>query len=76
MELQELTNERPLLSSQESGAEEIWSFPLSSWVYYHKLRQLEWIVQLGFELHIYQDSELAGMYWLVVCFYTFSSACG
>jgi len=61
-----MTNERPLLSSQEPGAEELWSFPLSSWVYYHKLRQLEWIVQLGFELHIYQDSELAGMYWSVL----------
>ena len=24
---------------------------------------MEWIVQLGFELDIYQADELAGMYW-------------
>lgn len=27
---------------------------------------MEWIVQLGFELDIYQADELAGMYWYVV----------
>ena len=43
--------------------EEMWSFPLSSWAYYHKLHQMEWIVQLGFELDIYQPDELGGMYW-------------
>ena len=37
--------------------------PLSSWAYLYKLRQMEWIVQLGFELDIYQPEELAGMYW-------------
>ncbi|MCJ1249982.1 hypothetical protein MMC30_007208 [Trapelia coarctata] len=63
VDLRELTREKPLLSSQGPDAEEVWSFPLSSWVYYHKLRQMEWVVQLGFELQIYQDSELAGMYW-------------
>ncbi|KAI0397142.1 Mak10-domain-containing protein [Xylariaceae sp. FL0594] len=36
--------------------------PLSCWVYFYKLRQMEWIVQLGFELSIYQPDELAGMY--------------
>ena len=43
--------------------EDIWSFPLSSWAYYHKLHQMEWTVQMGFELDIYQPDELAGMYW-------------
>jgi hypothetical protein len=37
--------------------------PLSSWAYLYKLRLMEWIVQLGFELDIYQPDELAGMYW-------------
>lgn len=37
--------------------------PLSSWVYLWRLRQMEWIVQLGFELRIYQPDELAGMYY-------------
>ncbi|KAI8630836.1 Mak10-domain-containing protein [Xylariaceae sp. FL1651] len=36
--------------------------PLTSWVYLYKLRQMEWIVQLGFELRVYQHDELAGMY--------------
>lgn len=40
-----------------------YSLPLSSWAYLYKLRQMEWIVQLGFELSIYQPDELAGMYW-------------
>lgn len=26
---------------------------------------MEWIVQMGFELEIYQLDELAGMYWYV-----------
>ena len=46
-----------------AGSQEVWSFPLSSWAYYQKLRQMEWIVQMGFELDIYQPGELAGMYW-------------
>ncbi|KAI0202502.1 Mak10-domain-containing protein [Astrocystis sublimbata] len=37
--------------------------PLSSWVYLYKLRQMEWVVQLGFELRIYQPDELMGMYY-------------
>ncbi|KAI0162624.1 Mak10 subunit, NatC N-terminal acetyltransferase-domain-containing protein [Pestalotiopsis sp. NC0098] len=40
-----------------------YSLPLSSWAYLYKLRQMEWIVQLGFELSVYQVDELAGMYW-------------
>ncbi|KAI1341668.1 Mak10-domain-containing protein [Xylariaceae sp. FL0016] len=40
-----------------------YALPLSSWAYLYKLRQMEWIVQLGFELSVYQPDELAGMYW-------------
>ena len=41
------------------------SMPLSSWLYCYKLRQMAWIVQLGFELDIYLPDEMAGMYWYV-----------
>ena len=61
-ELRELTGEEPV-QAEPPDSEEIWSFPLSSWAYYYKLRQMEWIVQLGFELDVYQPQELAGMYW-------------
>ncbi|CAK7202280.1 N-alpha-acetyltransferase, non-catalitic subunit [Sporothrix eucalyptigena] len=37
--------------------------PLSSWAFLYKIRLMEWVVQLGFELEIYQADELAGMYW-------------
>lgn len=40
-----------------------YSLPLSSWAYLYKLRLMEWIVQIGFELETYQPDELAGMYW-------------
>lgn len=40
-----------------------YDLPLSSWTYLYKLRQMEWIVQLGFELEVYQPDELCGMYW-------------
>lgn len=43
--------------------EEPYDLPLSSWTYLYKLRQMEWIVQLGFELEVYQPDELGGMYW-------------
>lgn len=39
------------------------AFPLSSWVYHYKLRQMEWIMLLGFELEVFQTHEFAGMYW-------------
>lgn len=61
-ELRKYTKEEPIRESSASNAE-IWSFPLSSWAYYYKIRQMEWIVQMGFELDIYQVDELAGMYW-------------
>ncbi|KAI9843380.1 MAG: hypothetical protein M1838_002635 [Thelocarpon superellum] len=60
--LQTLTQEQPIVDP-EISAEPIFSFPLSSWAYHHKLRLYEWIIQLGFELDIYQADELAGMYW-------------
>ena len=57
-----------------NSGEDLWSFPLSSWAYYHKLHQMEWIVQLGFELEIYQTEELAGMYWYVLLMLIFPSS--
>ena len=63
-ELRTYTNELPLKDS-ETADEEIWAYPLSSWAYYHKLHQMEWIIQMGFELDIYQTDELGGMYWCV-----------
>ncbi|KAI4239402.1 MAG: hypothetical protein LQ349_000423 [Xanthoria aureola] len=60
-ELRQYTGEKPLMDGGPTGTE-IWSFPLSSWAYYYKLRQLEWIVQLGFELGIYQNDELSAMH--------------
>ena len=48
-------------------SEDLWAFPFSSWAYYHKLQQMEWIVQMGFELDVYQIDELGGMYWYVNC---------
>ena len=41
----------------------VWSHPLTEWAYYQKLRIMQWIVQMGFELDIYQPDEMAGMYW-------------
>jgi len=61
-QLRELTNERPIVDSTVSN-DPIYSFPLSSWAYFYKLRQMEWVLQLGFELETYQPDELAGMYW-------------
>lgn len=61
-ELQEFTKEQPVLDHAISP-EPTYSFPLSSWAYFYKLRQMEWIVQIGFELEICHADELAGMYW-------------
>ncbi|KUJ08475.1 amino-acid N-acetyltransferase-like protein subunit Mak10 [Mollisia scopiformis] len=62
VELRDFTMEAPILDQQIS-TEPIYSFPLSSWAYFYKLKQMEWIVQMGFELETYQQDELAGMYW-------------
>ncbi|KAG5932158.1 hypothetical protein E4U53_001457 [Claviceps sorghi] len=63
--LQIATNEQPIRrrSSPGSDSPETYSLPLSSWTYLYKLRQMEAIVQLGFELQIYQVDEMGGMYW-------------
>ena len=58
-DLRRYTGEQPI----REGSEDLWSFPLSSWAYLHKLQQLAWIVQMGFELDVYQTDELGGMYW-------------
>lgn len=63
--LQVAIDEKPI-SFQLFGtgsARPTFSLPLSSWAYLYKLRLMEWIVQLGFELEVYQPDELAGMYW-------------
>lgn len=62
VELRQFTGEKPIVDPSYSRTP-VYSFPLSSWAYYHKLRQMEWIVQIGFELEVYQPDELAGMYW-------------
>lgn len=61
-ELREFTKEKSIINPEISN-EPIYSFPLSSWAYFYKLRQMEWIVQMGFELEIYHPDELATMYW-------------
>ncbi|KAK0612858.1 Mak10 subunit, NatC N-terminal acetyltransferase-domain-containing protein [Bombardia bombarda] len=55
----------PMTSSDGTGASDppAYSLPLSSWAYLYKLKLMEWIVQLGFELETYHPDELAGMYW-------------
>ncbi|RYP71995.1 hypothetical protein DL771_004464 [Monosporascus sp. 5C6A] len=58
--LQVTLDEKPLTNDRGDIG---YRLPLSSWAYLYKLRQMEWIVQLGFELAIYQPDELAGMYW-------------
>lgn len=45
------------------GGEPTYSYPLSSWIYHEKLRQIRLIIQMGFELSIYSPEELPGMYW-------------
>ncbi|OHE99154.1 Mak10 subunit [Colletotrichum orchidophilum] len=62
--IQHQAGEQPLVYQSAAGTPvEQWSLPLSSWAYLYKVKQMEWIVQLGFELEVYQPDELAGMYW-------------
>ncbi|RSL98489.1 hypothetical protein CEP52_010296 [Fusarium oligoseptatum] len=62
--IQVKVKERPMRQSTGIGLPvETYSLPLSSWTYLYKMRLMEWIVQLGFELEVYQPDELAGMYW-------------
>ncbi|KAL1954838.1 hypothetical protein VTO42DRAFT_526 [Malbranchea cinnamomea] len=60
VQIRNLTLEPPI---KLHGDEPTYSYPLSSWAYHHKLRQLRLIIQLGFELSIYSPEELPGMYW-------------
>ncbi|KAI9730933.1 MAG: hypothetical protein M1818_008007 [Claussenomyces sp. TS43310] len=62
IELRAFTKEQPIREISLTP-EPIYQFPLSSWCYLYKLRQMEWHVQMGFELEVYQPDELAGMYW-------------
>lgn len=63
--LQHALEEKPIVYTPSLGGDpsDAYSLPLSSWAYLYKLRLMEWIVQLGFELEVYQPDELAGMYW-------------
>lgn len=64
--LQKATQEHPRIqqNSPSSGlSEPMYSLPLSSWAFLYKIRMMEEIVQLGFELEVYQPDEIAGMYW-------------
>lgn len=61
-ELRLFTKEVPITDPEISN-QPIYEYPLSSWAYYYKLQQMEWQIQMGFELDIYQADELAQMYW-------------
>ncbi|CRG83051.1 N-alpha-acetyltransferase 35, NatC auxiliary subunit [Talaromyces islandicus] len=65
--LQQLTKEVPLTFD---NGEPAYSYPLGSWAYHEKLKQIRHIIQMGFELEIYAPEELAGMYWYLaeICF--------
>lgn len=39
--------------------------PLGRYAYQFKLRVMEWVIQLGFELEVYLPDEYAGMFWLL-----------
>jgi hypothetical protein len=58
--LQTLTGEVPL--TLENG-QSTYAYPLGSWVYHEKLKQMQLIFQMGFELSVYAPEELGGMYW-------------
>ncbi|KAL9081404.1 MAG: hypothetical protein Q9157_000123 [Trypethelium eluteriae] len=60
-DLHALTHQAPIVNHDLSD-QPLYQYPLSSWTYHQKLRQMEWIVQLGFEQDIYLPDELAGMY--------------
>ena len=62
VDLRQYTKEEPI-RDREISNDPIYSFPLSSWSYLYKLRQMEWLIQMGFELVVYQPDELATMYW-------------
>ena len=57
------TADKGLKFSPDTTPTDLDAWCLSMWTYNYKLRIMEWIVQLGFELEIYQPDEFAGMYW-------------
>ncbi|RMD43227.1 hypothetical protein DV735_g1954, partial [Chaetothyriales sp. CBS 134920] len=59
--LQALTREQPI--PYPPGAAPTYSYPLSSWVYHHKLAQFRLNIQVGFELAVFAPYEHASMYW-------------
>lgn len=61
--LQPHADEKLVIYPPRSGGTPTGSMPLSSWAYHYKLQLMQWTVQLGFELEIYQPNELASMYW-------------
>ncbi|CAF9903267.1 MAG: hypothetical protein GOMPHAMPRED_000162 [Gomphillus americanus] len=58
-DIRQYTSERPL----QEQVEELWEYPLSSWAYDIKLRQLISIHQLSVELEIIHKEELSTTYW-------------
>lgn len=54
---------RPSAGAASQGPTAADALPLSSWAFFYKLQLMEWVVQLGFELEVYQADELPGMYW-------------
>ncbi|KAK2766208.1 hypothetical protein FQN54_007724 [Arachnomyces sp. PD_36] len=60
-QLRAFTLEPALIIHPDS--EPTYSYPLSSWAYHQKLRQIRLVIQLGFELSIYSPEEFPGMYW-------------
>lgn len=58
----EMAEFSPILHPPGSN-QELPALPLSSWVYYRKLKLMIWIVFLGFELDIYKLEEWSLMLW-------------
>ncbi|KAI0025853.1 Mak10-domain-containing protein [Xylariomycetidae sp. FL0641] len=63
LETDALQTDQLLLCALEERVPDGFSMPLSAWARFYKLRAMEWTVQLGFELKVYQPDELSGMYW-------------
>lgn len=63
-ELRQYTKEQAM-KLPDFGDMPTYAFPVSSWCYHYKLRQMQWLVQMGFELDIYAHDERASMYWLL-----------
>lgn len=59
--LQTLTSETPL--SYGPSEDPAFAYSLSSWIYHHKLMHLRLLIQMGFELDIYESAEYVDMYW-------------